>query len=66
VGYTYATIGENIAYNYPGAPEVVTGWMNSAGHKANILNPGFTEIGIAIAANSEGELYYCQVFGKSL
>ena len=39
--------------------------MNSAGHKANILDPSFTEIGVAIAANSKGELYYCQVFGKS-
>ena len=32
--------------------------MNSAGHKANILDPSFNEIGVAIAANSKGELYY--------
>ena len=57
VGYCYAKLGENIAFRYAGAPEVVTGWMNSAGHKANILDPGFTEIGVAIAANSKGELY---------
>lgn len=65
VRYGYAKLGENIAFRYAGAPEVVTGWMNSAGHKANILDPGFTEIGVAIAANSKGELYYCQVFGKT-
>ena len=65
VGYSFATLGENIAFRHAGAPEVVDGWMNSAGHKANILDPGFTEIGIAVAANSKGELYYCQVFGKT-
>ena len=65
VGYTFAKLGENIAYRYAGAPEVVTGWMNSAGHKANILDPSFNEIGVAVAANSKGELYFCQVFGKS-
>ena len=65
VGYGYAKLGENIAYNYAGAPEVVAGWMNSTGHKANILDPGFTEIGVAVAANSNGQLYYCQVFGTS-
>ena len=65
VGYTFAKLGENIAYRYAGAAEVVTGWMNSAGHKANILDPSFNEIGVAVAANSKGELYFCQVFGKT-
>jgi uncharacterized protein YkwD len=65
VGYSFARLGENIAFRYAGAPEVVDGWMNSAGHKANILNPSFNEIGVAIAANSKGELYYAQVFGQS-
>ncbi len=65
VGYDYAKLGENIAFRYAGAPEVVAGWMDSAGHRANILDPSYTEIGVAIAANSRGELYYCQVFGKT-
>ncbi len=65
VGYDYAKLAENIAFRYAGAPEVVAGWMDSAGHKANILDPGYTEIGVAVAANSKGELYYCQVFGKT-
>jgi len=63
VGYNFRLVGENIAYNYPGADWAVLGWMNSAGHRANILNPGFTEIGVAVAFASNGEPYYAQVFG---
>ncbi len=56
------TWGENVAYGY--APtKVTTGWWNSAGHKANILNKNFTHIGIGVAADSSGLPYYTQVFG---
>lgn len=63
VGYRYASMGENIAYNYGGADEVVAGWMGSPGHRANILNPNFTQIGVAVATNAAGQPYYTQVFG---
>lgn len=63
VGYSYATAAENVAWNSPSAQAVVGGWMNSAGHRANILNPGLTEIGTAMARSSKGESYWIQVFG---
>lgn len=62
-GYTgWRSIGENIAYNY--SPDnVVQGWMNSPGHRANILG-GFSEIGVGVAHDEHGEPYYCQTFGS--
>lgn len=49
VGYAYVIVGENLALgNFEGDEGVVTAWMNSPGHRANILNPYFQEIGIAV------------------
>lgn len=45
-GYAYSTAGENIAAGYPDPEAVVQGWMNSAGHRANILNAAFRELGV--------------------
>ncbi len=64
VGYDYATIGENLAFNYPSAEAVVKGWMTSAGHRSNLLKPDFTEVGVAISENVLGQLYYVQVLGR--
>lgn len=47
-GYRYRLIGENLAVGYRGT-SVVEGWMNSRGHRENILQRGFDEVGIAIA-----------------
>ncbi len=48
-GYEYIVVGENLALgNFGGDPQVVLAWMNSPGHKANILDPRFQEIGIAV------------------
>lgn len=63
VGYQASWLGENIALGYPDATSVMEGWMNSPPHEANILNPNFTEIGVAVAYDSAGEPYYTQVFG---
>lgn len=41
----FRTMGENIALGYADAPSTCVGWMNSAGHRANILDPDFTAIG---------------------
>jgi uncharacterized protein YkwD len=46
-GYRYSLVGENLALGYRGSQSVVTGWMNSPGHRANILKRGFDEVGIA-------------------
>ena len=56
--------GENIAYNFATAAEVMTGWMNSPGHRANILNSNYTEIGVSVRADATGALYFTQDFGK--
>ncbi len=64
VGYPYAWLGENIAFNYADAPSVVTAWMNSPEHRANILNPNYTDIGVSIAWNSLGQAYATQDFGS--
>ncbi|HEX2144827.1 MAG TPA: CAP domain-containing protein [Glycomyces sp.] len=55
-------VGENIAAGYPDAESVMDGWMNSEGHRANILNCGYAVIGIGIA-DRDGTLYWVQNFG---
>lgn len=64
VGYAYREVAENIALGYQTPEAVVRGWMNSSGHRRNILNSGVLETGIAIARSSGGGLYYAQVFGR--
>lgn len=66
VGYTYGRLAENVALGYPTADAVVDGWMNSSGHRRNILDGEVVETGIGIARSSAGGLYYCQVFGRQL
>ena len=63
-GYKSTFVGENIAWNQKSPKDVVTAWMNSEGHRENILNTDFTEIGVAVAMNKKGEPYWVQVFGK--
>jgi uncharacterized protein YkwD len=55
--------GENIAMGYPTAAAVVAGWMNSDGHRANILNCNSVAIGVG-AADSDDGIYWTQVFGS--
>lgn len=61
VGYSYRTAGENIAYGQQSAQEVMTAWMNSEGHRANILGD-YTYIGIGVYENG-GTIYWSQMFG---
>ncbi|MFZ1249307.1 MAG: CAP domain-containing protein [Candidatus Saccharimonadales bacterium] len=49
VGYSYQTAGENLAYGFSTAGDTITGWMNSPGHRANILNTTFQEVGFGVA-----------------
>lgn len=57
------SIGENIACGQRSPAEVVEGWMNSPGHRANILKPGFTHIGIGFAGGGSAGTYWTQLFG---
>ena len=58
-GIKYRTAGENIAMGYRTPQAVVDGWMNSKGHRENILNSSFTEIGVGYIANGN---YWTQMF----
>lgn len=56
--------GENIAYGQRDASAVMTAWMNSSGHKSNILGSGYKSIGIGVVV-SGGRKHYVQLFGYS-
>lgn len=58
-GISYRTAGENIAKGYKTPAAVVDGWMNSSGHRANILNSSFTHIGVGYVADGS---YWTQMF----
>ncbi|MGW0433987.1 CAP domain-containing protein [Micromonospora sp. NPDC003197] len=62
-GYQNA-IGENVAAGYRTPTAVMEGWMNSSGHRANILNCQAKAIGIGVVAAADGTLYWTQVFGS--
>ncbi|SES43009.1 Uncharacterized conserved protein YkwD, contains CAP (CSP/antigen 5/PR1) domain [Streptomyces sp. yr375] len=62
-GSTRRTIGENIACGQRSAAEVVDGWMNSPGHRANILEPAFTHIGVGYEGGGPSGTYWTQLFG---
>lgn len=63
-GYTWHAVGENIAWGYMTPDAVMTGWMNSAGHKANILGSSYTELGVGYALDAAGRPYWVQVFAR--
>ncbi len=63
-GYTdWSAVAENIAAGYASPEAVVTGWMNSPGHRANILNGAYAEIGIGFATGGAYGSYWTQEFG---
>lgn len=71
-GYAWSTVAENIAIGYATPEEVITGWMNSEGHRQNLLNPEYREIGVGYVAgpgsqsgcqNQPCQHYWAQVFG---
>ncbi|MEK7583160.1 MAG: CAP domain-containing protein [Patescibacteria group bacterium] len=67
VGYRYSSAGENLAVDFIDSSDVHQAWMNSPGHRANILNAGYTEIGIATATGiykGHETVFAVQFFGK--
>jgi len=65
-GYSYSSAAENIAAGYGDPASVVSGWMGSQGHKDNILNPAYTEIGIGYiyVAGSPYGVYWTADFAR--
>jgi len=66
-GYSYLHAGENLARDYSSAESAVSAWMNSGSHRANMLNPNYQDIGVAVV---EGRVrgvettFIVQMFGK--
>ncbi|MBP1926647.1 putative YkwD family protein [Sedimentibacter acidaminivorans] len=63
-GIKWSAWGENIASGQRSPESVVTAWMNSEGHRANILSSNFSKIGVGYAVNSKGTPYWTQMFTK--
>lgn len=61
-GIAYRSAAENIAYGQKDAQEVMNSWMNSSGHRANILSKTVKEIGIGAVKNTRGTIYWTQMF----
>ncbi|WP_313408616.1 CAP domain-containing protein [Aeromicrobium sp.] len=58
------TVGENVAYGFRTPKSNIRGWLNSPGHRKNMLSRKFTRIGIGVAKDSDGRTYTVQVFGR--
>ncbi|OLZ67545.1 hypothetical protein AV521_24650 [Streptomyces sp. IMTB 2501] len=61
-GFDWSAYGENVAYGYATADQVMAGWMSSPGHRANILNCSFKQIGVGLAQPGS---YWTQDFGTA-
>lgn len=61
--YRWRAYGENLASGHRTAAQTVAGWMRSPGHRANVLNDAFRDIGVGYALDGKGRPYYVQVFG---
>lgn len=61
-GITFRGAGENIAWGQKSPQDVMNAWMNSDGHRANILNAKYTRIGVGYYQNASGRNYWTQIF----
>lgn len=62
-GYRDCIVAENLAWGYPQSQQIITGWMNSPGHRQIMLHPRVEEFGIAITQGPKGP-YWVLVVGK--
>jgi uncharacterized protein YkwD len=58
-------VGENVAFGFTSTKALQRAWMNSPGHRSNILNKEFRKVGVGAAKDSRGRWYYATVFGVS-
>ncbi len=65
-GYGWRAWAENIAFGQKTPSDAVEAWMQSPGHRKNLLNPKYTELGTGLAIDATGRPYYVQVFGRPL
>jgi len=62
--HTSRPVAENIAMGQPHSSDAVRAWMNSSGHRANILNSGHRRIGVAAFRTAGGTIFWCQQFRR--
>lgn len=62
-GYDWNVLGENLALGYRDAPSAVAAWMQSPGHRANILADSYSETGVVLKPDAHGRLIFVQTFG---
>lgn len=65
-GYAWGRAAENVAAGYADAAGVMQGWMGSAGHRANILDPNVIHIGVGLAYSANGTPYWTMVLARPL
>ena len=65
-GYDWQVFGENLALGQASPAEAVRSWMDSRGHRGNIVSPQFTELGVGYAIDRAGQPYYVQVFANPM
>ncbi len=63
-GYRDCIVAENLAWGYPQSKQIIDGWMNSPGHRRNMLHPRIEEFGVGITQGPKGP-YWVLVVGKS-
>ena len=64
-GYNVRNWGENVAVGYTSPSDVVSAWMASPGHRANILSGAYREIGVAVSHSTNGTAYWTMTLGSS-
>jgi uncharacterized protein YkwD len=62
-GYVFAKAGENVGHTKKPSAHIIKLWMKSHGHRNNLLNPHFKDIGVGIYTNPDGDKYFTQIFG---
>ena len=65
-GYNLESVAENIARKQTTPRKLIAGWMDSEGHKKNMLTSDFVHVGVGMAKNDKGELYWVAVFASPL
>ena len=63
-GFSWSAWGENVAAGYTSSNAVVSAWMNSPGHRANMLSRNFTHIGVSLQRGNNNVIYYCMLLAR--
>jgi uncharacterized protein YkwD len=65
-GYAFSVVGENLALGQRNPRQVMTAWMHSRGHRANIVSEDYSQIGVGVVVHPDGSLIWVQNFATPL